>query len=100
MAVEVADTLTAKNNGTFPVVEDTAIAGGFQVVANASARAALIGSQKAKVGMVVVDSSDGKSYQLKASDEPDGDPHWVEYSSGSGLGQYVEDSENGDYIIV
>ena len=100
MAVEVADTLTAKNNGAFPVVEDTAIAGGFQVVADESARTKLIGSQKAKVGMVVVDSSDGKSYQLKASDEPDGDPVWVEYSSGSGLGQYVEDSENGDYIII
>ena len=100
MAVEVADTLTAKNNGTFPVVEDTAIAGGFQVVANASARTALIGSQKAKIGMVVVDTSDGKSYQLKASEEPEGDPVWVEYSSGSGLGQYVEDSENGDYIII
>lgn len=100
MAVEVADTLTAKNNGTFPVVEDTAIAGGFQVVADLSARTALIGSQKAKIGMVVVDASDGKSYQLKASEEPDGDPVWVEYSSGSGLGQYVEDSENGDYIII
>ena len=100
MAVEVADTLTAKNNGTFPVVEDTAIAGGFQVVENESARTKLIGSQKAKIGMVVVDASDGKSYQLKKSAEPDGAPHWEVYSSGSGLGQYVEDSEHGDYIII
>ena len=100
MAVEVADTLTAKNNGTFPVVEDTAIAGGFQVVADESARTKLIGSQKAKIGMVVVDASDGKSYQLKAAAEPEGAPTWEEYSTGSGLGTYVEDEENGDYIII
>jgi len=61
--VEVANTIKAKNNLTFPVVEDTDIWGGFQVVATTTERDS-IPSGKLKVGMRVVVQADGFVYKL------------------------------------
>lgn len=71
MAVQVADTLAAKNNLDFPVVESKDIKGGVHCVADIAARDALLGSSKIEAGMLVyvaaVEEAGavvGKTYQL------------------------------------
>lgn len=71
MAVQVADTLAAKNNLDFPVVESKDIKGGIHCVADIAARDALLESSKIEAGMLVyvaaVEEAGavvGKTYQL------------------------------------
>lgn len=100
MAVEVADTLTAKNNGKFPVVDDTAVAGGLHTYATTAEREAVIGTQLAKEGMIAYDKEAEKHFKLVPSEEEPSTLVWEEFSTGAGFGTYVEDAENGDYIII
>lgn len=69
MAVQVADTMKAKNNLDFPVVESQDIKGGIHCVKNVEERDALLTSSKIEAGMLVYvagaeGEAVGKTYQL------------------------------------
>ena len=69
MAVTVADTLAAKNNLDFPIVDGNDVKGGCHCVEDNAAMNKIIGSQKAQAGMLVFvkndnGSSKSKTYQL------------------------------------
>ena len=87
--VEVANTIKAKNNLTFPVVEDTDIWGGFQVVATTTERDS-IPSGKLKVGMRVVVQADGFVYKLTSVS-----PMTWAIDSGGG----AADGDKGDITV-
>jgi len=65
MPVEVIDIIVPKNNGDFPVVEDTNLLGGWRVVVDLTARDA-IPSLRRKAGMVVYVINPPAEYQLGA----------------------------------
>ena len=90
--VEVANTIKAKNGLDFPVVEDTDIWGGFQVVATIAERDAIPGV-KLKVGMRVVVQADGFTYKLTTTTPVT----WVVDSGGGGGG--VTDGDKGDITV-
>jgi hypothetical protein len=80
MAVRVQDTIKAKNDADFPVVETSAIKGGHQEVADATARNAITTAHRS-IGMFVVTQDDGKVWQLN------GDlTTWTEFTGGGGGG--------------
>lgn len=71
MAVQVADTMKAKNNLDFPVVESQDIKGGVHCVATIAERDALLETSKIEAGMLVYvatveeeGATVGKTYQL------------------------------------
>ena len=63
MAVNVIDILKPKNGGAFPLVEDVDLLGGWRVVANIAAAAA-IPSGKRKAGMFCYSIADAGEYVL------------------------------------
>ena len=65
MAIYLASSLAARNGGTWPVAEDTAVKGGFRVVANSAERDA-IDSLSRKAGMLVLTQSDNKIWLLNS----------------------------------
>ena len=94
MAVQVADTLAPKNGLSFPIADGNDIAGGAHTVANTVARDALIGSQKAKAGMIVYVVGDG--YYKMNDDMTAFEPFKEAVASST----FVEDPENGDYLLL
>jgi hypothetical protein len=88
--VEVANTVKAKNGLSFPVVEDTDIWGGFQVVATIAERDA-IPTEKLKVGMRASVQADGFAYKLTAISPLT----WVIDTGGGG----ATDGDKGDITV-
>lgn len=77
MAVEIIDTLKAKNNGDFPVAEANDLKGGWQTVQTMEELRALTTSKKSE-GMVVTVTSIDMRYILKNGE-------WVLYKGGSSV---------------
>jgi len=64
MAVNVSSFLLPRNGAQWFVLEDIYVRGGFRIVANLEARAAIHASSK-KARMVVITADDGKVWQLQ-----------------------------------
>lgn len=68
MAVQVADTMKAKNNLDFPIVESQDIKGGLHCVTSIAERDKLLQSEKKQAGMLVYvagsDGTKGVTYQM------------------------------------
>ena len=92
MAVQVADTLTQKNGGSFPLVDGNAVAGGYQIVDTIVARDAIVPAMK-KQGMTVYVKENKTKYELQE------DGSWLPQVGSEGS-TYVQDDENGDYVLL
>ena len=92
MAVQVADTLTQKNGGSFPLVDGNAVAGGYQIVDSIAARDAIVPAMK-KEGMEVYVKADKTTYKLQE------DGSWAAQVDGE-TSVFVEDPEHGDYVLL
>lgn len=80
MPVHLIDILKPKNNGSFPVAEDTDLLGGWRVVGNLTARDAIPAARR-KEGMWVAVISESKIYSLVGGVE---NTNWQEVVFGGG----------------
>ena len=74
MCIELIDKIVPKNSGSFAMVSDEHIEGGWRVVANSGSRDAIPSSRR-KTGMRVYVQDEEKAYELSGS-------NWNEVAGG------------------
>jgi hypothetical protein len=78
MPIEVIDIIKQKNLADFPLIEDTDLLGGLQVVEDVAARDAIPVSRR-KIGMFVSTAATGQLWRYVAAPNT-----WIEFTGGGG----------------
>ena len=105
MSIKIIDELAPHGAGTFPLLDDQHLRGGFRIVADHAARDAIPADHRTgKSGMFVVTQNDGKKWQLDSNLTT-----WTEFTGGGGgssvagtdgEGSLVEDHETTTGFVL